>query len=120
MPTLELLVRIAIYAVATYRFSLLLYEEDGPFDMFDWLRAKAGIRHEIYTEENESGKLETKVDTIAEGFWAKVLDCPYCISGWIAIAATIGVFANNQYADWVAMYGCIWGVVHWTYKRMYY
>lgn len=117
---LVLAIRIAIYAVATYRFTLLFYEEDGPWHIFDWLRAKAGIFHTLYTEENESGKLETKVETTAEGFWAELLNCPYCLCGWFSIVAVIGLRTKNKVLELIALWGCVWGVVHYLLKRLYY
>lgn len=120
MDNFTLLVRIIIHTLAVYRFSLLLHEEDGPFDVFDWLRAKSGIRHEIYAEENTHGMLETKVDIIAEGFWARLLNCSYCLSGWIAAIAAVNITCRNKLMDLIAVYGCVWGIVHWMLKRMGY
>jgi hypothetical protein len=36
--------RLLIYALAVFRLTHLLWHENGPWDVFDWLRAKAGIK----------------------------------------------------------------------------
>lgn len=120
MDILVLLVRIIIHTVAVYRFSLLLIEDSGPFHALDNLRAQAGISHEVVSEMDENGKLNSVVYTHADGFWAELLSCPYCISGWLAALASINIVKRNKLVDLIVVYGCIWGVVHWTFKRMGY
>jgi hypothetical protein len=113
-----MLLRIFIYAVAVYRFTLMLYEEDGPFDVFIWLRIKSGQRHNIQTVVNESGVTEARAEMVADTFFAKLLDCPYCISMWLSIFAAIGV--KTKWFDWLAIPGCIAGIVHFALKKLDY
>ena len=47
--------------LAVWRITHLLNAEDGPRDLFVWLRRRAG-----------------------DGFWSGLLDCFYCLSLWIA------------------------------------
>ena len=51
-----------ISALAVWRLTHLLGKEDGPFDLIYLMRQKAGT-----------------------GFFAKLLDCFYCLSIWIAL-----------------------------------
>jgi hypothetical protein len=52
--------------LAAWRLTHLLSKEDGPFDSVFWLRKMAGA-----------------------GFFGSLLDCPYCLSIWIAIPFAI-------------------------------
>ncbi|MHA2163950.1 MAG: hypothetical protein ACXABF_16160, partial [Candidatus Thorarchaeota archaeon] len=48
--------RLLIYALAVFRLTHLLWHENGPWAVFDLLRAKAGIKHvgrPIYTYDGE-------------------------------------------------------------------
>ena len=54
--------RLAIAVLATWRVSHLVAREDGPFDAIVRLRLRAGA-----------------------GFAGRLMDCPYCLSLWIAV-----------------------------------
>ena len=53
--------RLTLSVLATWRVSHLIAYEDGPFDAIVRLRARAG-----------------------DGVVGKLMDCPYCLSLWIA------------------------------------
>lgn len=57
-----------IVALAGWRLAHLLVEEDGPFSMFDRLRAGAGVGKE--------GEV---------GFFAGLLSCVWCASFWTVL-----------------------------------
>lgn len=50
-----------VLVLATWRLSRLLAMEDGPFDLIFKLRKFVG-----------------------DGFWGKLMDCPFCSSIWIS------------------------------------
>jgi Protein of unknown function (DUF1360) len=54
--------RLVIAVLATWRIAHLIAREDGPFDIIVTLRLKAG-----------------------DGVLGRLMDCPYCLSLWIAI-----------------------------------
>jgi len=54
--------RLTIAVLATWRVSHLVAREDGPFDVVVRLRLRAGT-----------------------GFPGRLMDCPYCLSLWIAV-----------------------------------
>ncbi|MEO8765453.1 MAG: hypothetical protein ABI416_14240 [Ginsengibacter sp.] len=64
---------LLISTLAVWRLTHLLGKEDGPFDIIYLLRKKAGT-----------------------GFFAKLLDCFYCLSIWIALP--FGVWLGT---DWL-------------------
>ena len=55
-----------VYLLASWRMSRMLYDldEDGPFDLFIWIRHHAGV----YDDE--------------PNVLAQAIVCPYCISVW--------------------------------------
>lgn len=68
---------LLIAALATYRLSLLISKEEGPFDMFGRLRSALGVRFDEYSKPYPTNTLS-----------AAVL-CPYCLSAWIAGAIAL-------------------------------
>ena len=87
--------RFILYALAVFRVTHMLWHENGPFDVFDWLRAKVGIRIVNQYPNGESV-------AVAEGFWAELLNCPWCMSVWFAVPATVALFLNNLALDLIA------------------
>lgn len=55
-----------IYGLATYRAALMVATEEGPFEVFTWLR----------------GKLDPNELT----WLGRGMNCPYCISFWAGLA----------------------------------
>lgn len=72
--TLEYLL---IAALATYRLSLLISKEAGPFDLFGRFRTWAGVTYDQYSNPVASGQL------------SEAILCPFCLSVWIGICATL-------------------------------
>ena len=62
------MVRFIILALATWRISSLLCDEDGPWNVFSKLRNKVGVK---YNEQNE---------LYASNEIAKIFTCLWCIS----------------------------------------
>jgi hypothetical protein len=54
--------RLTVAVLATWRIAHLIAREDGPFDAVVRLRVRAGA-----------------------GFLGTLMDCPYCLSLWIAV-----------------------------------
>lgn len=76
--------RLTLCVLATWRLSHLIAHEDGPFDVIVRLRARAG-----------------------NGMLGRLMDCPYCLSLWIAAPAAL-LLANRfpeGCAAWLAISG---------------
>ena len=71
-------------ATAVWRVTHLLHAEDGPWDVLVRLRQLAG-----------------------DGVWAKMLDCFYCVSIWVAlpIAVALGTTFKARILLWPALSG---------------
>lgn len=76
--------RFIVAVLATWRLARLVAREDGPFELIVKLRERA------------SG-----------GFAGQLMDCPYCLSLWIAIpfASTLADSALAWIAAWLAISG---------------
>jgi len=72
---------ILIAALATYRLTLLVSKEAGPFDIFGRFRTWAGVKYDEYSKPYATGQL------------SEMILCPYCSSVWIGIGVTILVGA---------------------------
>lgn len=76
--------RLVIAILATWRIAHLIAHEDGPFDVIVTLRVKAG-----------------------DGVIGRLMDCPYCLSLWIALPFAF-MLANDfvsGIAAWLAISG---------------
>lgn len=60
--------KFVVAALATWRVTHLVAYEDGPWDLISRVRARA-----------------------REGFWAKLMDCFYCLSFWVSALVTIAL-----------------------------
>jgi hypothetical protein len=74
--TLEYLL---IIALSTYRLSLLISKEAGPFDILERFRVWAGVTYDQYSNPVSNGQ-----------FSAGIL-CPFCLSVWIGTCVTLYV-----------------------------
>lgn len=64
-------------ALATYRLTLLVSKEAGPFDLFGRLRTRVGVRFDQYSNPYATGQL------------SEMILCPFCLSVWMGIGLTI-------------------------------
>ena len=76
--------RLTLSVLATWRVSHLIAYEDGPFDAIVRLRARAG-----------------------DGVLGKLMDCPYCLSLWIA--APLALLLAGQPGAWCVAWLAISG-----------
>lgn len=72
---------ILLAALATYRLTLLVSKEAGPFDIFGRFRTWSGVKFDEYSNPFSTGQL------------SEMILCPYCTSVWIGIGVTIVVGA---------------------------
>ncbi len=70
-----------IVALTVWRISALISYEDGPFNVFRWIRERIGIEH-----YDDGTKIEKEYKGLASLFY-----CVWCISLWI------GLFAAAMY-----------------------
>ena len=73
-----------ILSAAVWRISYMLVWEDGPFDIFERLRTKAGIGYDMEGERGILARLPLWRTTVA-----KLFLCVYCMSMWWAFGFAI-------------------------------
>jgi hypothetical protein len=66
-----------ILALATFRISSLIADEDGPLGLFEWTRSKMGVRR------------DEKGENYGTNNFAVGLVCQWCNSLWIGIVLAI-------------------------------
>ena len=73
---------LALGILCVWRVTHLLNAEDGPWNIIEWLRRRAGA-----------------------GFWGELLDCFYCLSLWVAapLAALLGTGIKDRLLLWPAL-----------------
>lgn len=102
-------IRLVIYALAVVRLTWLLHHDNGPFDVFDWLRDKLGVVviNDPYTDEprqvgiNELGRL---------------LACPLCLSVWLSALALCSWWLAWTPLDVIALWLAIAAVSLMVFK----
>ena len=72
---------LLIAALATYRLTLLINKESGPFDLLGRFRTWAGVTYDQYSNPVASGQL------------SEAILCPFCLSIWIGFMVTLFVGA---------------------------
>ena len=78
-----------ILALATFRISSLIADEDGPFGLFDWARTLVGVKR------NETGQ------TYGENNFAIGVICLWCNSVWIGLILMALYVLSKQIAVWI-------------------
>lgn len=92
MPIELLLVAI----LTTYRLTLLVSKEAGPFDMFGRFRSWVGVEFDQYSKP------------VATNQFAEMILCPFCLSVWIGFAVTILlVMAHVMGAELILFYALL-------------
>jgi hypothetical protein len=76
--------RLIVSVLATWRVAHLVSREDGPFDVIVKLRVRAG-----------------------SGFAGRLMDCPYCLSLWIAMP--FALILSGSVLLWIAAWLAISG-----------
>lgn len=92
-----MLIDIIIFILAIYRISFMLAHEDGPFRIFDRLRQITGVYRNKYPKNMIAG----------------VLECPLCLSVWLAFATTVVYWYNEDITVWLALPFALSGGAVW-------
>lgn len=97
-----------IIALAVYRGTTLLNKDEGPFAIFSKFRRWVGIRIDVEVETDlETGITTEKIVEYPENEWAKMVSCPYCLSGYIALIVLLTLKVLRPFWLWLG----IWGLV---------
>jgi hypothetical protein len=75
--------------------------------LFDWLRAKAGIFSRVIASSTvpySDGTTVRYEKVVPDTFFAQLLDCPLCLSMWLAVPATVAWAFNWFWLDVIAVW----------------
>lgn len=76
-------------ALATFRISHLVADEDGPWGLFEWIRGKIGVRR------------DEKGEPYGTNNFAVGLVCQWCNSIWIGVVLMLLYIYTKQITVWV-------------------
>lgn len=68
---------LGVLALSVFRLTSLLVFEAGPWDIFHWLRRKAGITYDRHSQK------------IANNELGRMLLCPWCTSMWVSFGVVL-------------------------------
>lgn len=83
-------IRLLTLILATWRISSLLVYEDGPFEIFERLRHRAGVVYNEHSQREGTNDL------------AKGLTCLWCVSVWVS-AFWVVLLALSGWCLWLAL-----------------
>ena len=81
--------------------------------MPDWLRfvlaalAAWRLTHLLTREDGPGGVIAALRDRVGEGFWGELMDCPKCLSMWVAVPFVpfVGDGVVESLVIWLALSG---------------
>ena len=100
---------LVVLALATWRLSSLLVEEDGPFNIFRSLRARVGAgefsQHGMDATKLTAQELEKVMMRAGrpESFLAGLLSCIWCTSVWVGVALASAAFLMPVVTFYIAL-----------------
>lgn len=78
------LVTLIIATLSTYRLTLLISSEGGPYNILERFRYFIGVRFDEYSKPYGTNT------------WARGILCPYCLSVWVGLAVGALVYGAPQ------------------------
>jgi hypothetical protein len=89
-----------IYLVpfAVFGITFLVRYTDGPFDIFKMFRIGMGIKYKIGLSEQEE-------EYVSDTFTAKLVNCFWCLSTWIAMILCLlyVLWQSMSIIDWIIL-----------------
>ena len=80
-----------ILALATWRISSLLANEDGPYNIFEQLRNYVGVHYDEYSNPQGINEL------------GRMLLCLWCNSIWIGLVLAAGYWLLGDFIVWLSL-----------------
>lgn len=83
-------ITLAVLALATWRLSVMLVREAGPFFIFKKIRELTGITHDP----------DGNVLRVPDTFFAGLLSCIWCTSVWVGAILTLAFYFFADITFW--------------------
>lgn len=91
---------IILLPVAVFGLTYILRYTNGPFDVFLEWRKFMGLVYIAVT--NDSGRISEYLESVPDKFAAKLVNCFWCLSTWVAmILAAIVVLLPGAFSLWL-------------------
>lgn len=71
-----------VCGLVVFVITFFLKELDGPFDILAKLRIKLIVYQELVWD----------IEVTKENFWAKLFECFWCLSSWVTVIVSVGVW----------------------------
>ena len=86
---------ILILSLATWRLASLLYDEAGPWQLFNCVRGLFGIKHD------EDGPV-----SYPSTFFGDIFQCFWCVSLYVAAAVCVfaAMYVRLSWQEWVLLW----------------
>lgn len=99
------LVDFVVLALATWRVSSIVSQEDGPWGVYGRLRYVLGVRQGQNLEDYPANVLGEQVM------------CMWCIPGLVALGWTLAYWIAGEAAVLAALPFALWAVAVWIHSR---
>jgi hypothetical protein len=98
-----MIINILLFPFAVFGLAYLIYQTDGPFDIFKWFRTLMGLRYIAVT--GVDGKPISWVQSDTGSFTAKLMSCFWCFSTWVAwlLAIPVILFVNSLWITYMLL-----------------
>ena len=100
---------LIVLGVATFRFSLLISEESGPFKIFEHIRTLFGITENDIKIPSDYGYIDA-TEIKAHNQLGKLILCPHCLSGWVSFVLSLVFLYFTPYQVFFVYWMSIWGI----------
>lgn len=105
------IIDLILTALSILRITMLLHNEDGPGHIFKQVRDKVGVRKERVQVARDND-IWLDWQCVGEGFWAELLCCPYCLSGWVALVLVLMQKTMRPIFRLIILWMGLWGFVY--------
>lgn len=97
------LIIFLVHTFAAYRISILLVEDNGPYDVFDFIRMKAGIGSQVTSK----GKVVFSSDRMI----GRILLCVRCTSFYVWLVFFGIMVLQIPYFNHIMIFLAGWGLI---------
>lgn len=108
------MISLVLLSLITYRLTLLISKEKGPFEILKRFRKLIGIYEKETQYTDEYGTTMTVVDKVITNEFGVLIDCTYCLSFWVSLGLSL-IFLPLSF-DLILNWLAIWGLVCLTFQ----
>ena len=96
--------RIALYVLAIFRVTMLFSKDNGPWDVFDFIRHKLGV---VLTSDLKGNSWYE-----SDKFLGRIIICTKCLSFYVLLFITPLYVFPNVIVDRIVYFLGVWGLLY--------